>query len=68
MDPKVQCRFFILRYAPDAIKNEFINVGLVLLGDAVYVAWVRIGSVRVVKLDRVMLVVLVWLWIDMLLV
>jgi len=34
MDPKVQCRFFILRYAPDAVKNEFINVGLVLLPPA----------------------------------
>jgi hypothetical protein len=27
----MQCRFFVLRYAPDAVKNEFINVGLVLL-------------------------------------
>jgi len=34
MDPKVQCRFFTLRYAPDAVKNEFINVGLVLLPPA----------------------------------
>lgn len=34
MDAKVQCRFFILRYAPDAVKNEFINVGLVLLPPA----------------------------------
>lgn len=34
MDEKVQCRFFILRYAPDAVKNEFINVGLVLLPPA----------------------------------
>jgi hypothetical protein len=25
------CRFFLLRYAPDAVKNEFVNVGLVLL-------------------------------------
>jgi hypothetical protein len=28
---KLQCRFFLLRYAPDAIKNEFVNIGLVLL-------------------------------------
>jgi DUF3037 family protein len=31
MTPKLQCQFFILRYAPDAIKNEFVNIGLVLL-------------------------------------
>jgi hypothetical protein len=34
MNEKVQCRFFILRYSPDAVKNEFINVGLVLLPPA----------------------------------
>lgn len=34
MAERIQCRFFILRYAPDAIKNEFINVGLVLLPPA----------------------------------
>ena len=34
MAEKIQCRFFILRYAPDAVKNEFINVGLVLLPPA----------------------------------
>jgi hypothetical protein len=34
MAEKLQCRFFILRYAPDAVKNEFINVGLVLLPPA----------------------------------
>jgi hypothetical protein len=28
---KLQCRFFLLRYSPDAIKNEFVNIGLVLL-------------------------------------
>ena len=31
MAGKHQCRFFLLRYAPDAIKNEFVNIGLVLL-------------------------------------
>jgi len=31
---KQQCRFFLLRYAPDAVKNEFVNVGLVLLPEA----------------------------------
>jgi Protein of unknown function (DUF3037) len=34
MPDKMQCRFFVLRYAPDAVKNEFINVGLVLLPPA----------------------------------
>jgi Protein of unknown function (DUF3037) len=31
MPAKQQCSFFLLRYAPDAIKNEFVNIGLVLL-------------------------------------
>ncbi len=34
MTDKTQCRFFVLRYAPDAVKNEFINIGLVLLPPA----------------------------------
>src|SRR5258708_23077741 len=34
MAAKQQCRFFLLRYVPDAVKNEFVNVGLVLLPDA----------------------------------
>jgi hypothetical protein len=34
MAERVPCRFFVLRYAPDAVKNEFINVGLVLLPPA----------------------------------
>ncbi len=28
------CSFFVLRYVPDAVKNEFVNVGLVLLPQA----------------------------------
>ncbi len=28
---KEQCTFALLRYVPDAVKNEFVNVGLVLL-------------------------------------
>jgi hypothetical protein len=31
---KQQCRFFVLRYAQDAVKNEFVNIGLVLLPPA----------------------------------
>lgn len=30
-DNKQPCSFFLLRYVPDAVKNEFVNVGLVLL-------------------------------------
>jgi Protein of unknown function (DUF3037) len=26
-----KCGFFLLRYVPDAVKNEFVNIGLVLL-------------------------------------
>jgi hypothetical protein len=26
-----QCEFFLLRYVPDAVKNEFVNIGVVLL-------------------------------------
>src|SRR3954463_10895719 len=26
-----QCEFFVLRYVPDAVKNEFVNIGVVLL-------------------------------------
>lgn len=31
---KQNCKFFLVRYVPDAIKNEFVNVGLVLLPPA----------------------------------
>ena len=31
MAAKQQCKFFVLRYSPDAVKNEFVNIGLVLL-------------------------------------
>ena len=26
-----QCEFFLVRYAPDAVKNEFVNVGVAVL-------------------------------------
>lgn len=29
-----KCSFFLLRYVPDTVKNEFVNVGLVLLPEA----------------------------------
>lgn len=27
---RVPCEFFLLRYVPDAVKNEFVNIGVVL--------------------------------------
>src|SRR6202451_1074900 len=26
-----QCEFFVLRYVPDVVKGEFVNIGVVLL-------------------------------------
>lgn len=31
MSRREHCEFFLLRYVPDAVKNEFVNIGLVLL-------------------------------------
>src|SRR5947209_20500160 len=31
MPELLNCKFFLLRYVPDAIRNEFVNIGLVLL-------------------------------------
>ena len=31
MPGRQPCNFFLLRYVPDAVKNEFVNIGLVLL-------------------------------------
>ena len=31
MKERRQCEFFLLRYVPDAVKDEFVNVGVVLL-------------------------------------
>ena len=31
---ETRCNFFLLRYVPDAVKNEFVNIGLVLLPQA----------------------------------
>lgn len=30
-ETKQNCKFFLLRYVPDAVKDEFINIGLVFL-------------------------------------
>src|SRR5438105_2314390 len=32
MTDKRQYEFFLLRYVPDAVKSEFVNIGVVLLG------------------------------------
>src|SRR5580700_8688049 len=29
-----QCEFFLLRYVPDVIKGEFVNIGVVLLEES----------------------------------
>ena len=34
METKQQCNFFLVRYVPDAVKNEFVNFGLVLMSPA----------------------------------
>ncbi|WP_047490962.1 DUF3037 domain-containing protein [Terriglobus sp. TAA 43] len=30
MPERIQCEFFLLRYVPDAVKNEFVNIGVML--------------------------------------
>ncbi len=30
MNGRKQCEFFLVRYVPDAVKNEFVNIGVVL--------------------------------------
>ena len=34
MKERRQCEFFLLRYVPDAVKDEFVNVGVVLYESA----------------------------------
>lgn len=29
-EPRQQCEFFLVRYVPDPVKNEFVNIGVVL--------------------------------------
>lgn len=41
MESMTQCEFFILRYVPDAVKNEFVNIGLMLIGNDATYAGVR---------------------------
>ncbi|HEY9138442.1 MAG TPA: DUF3037 domain-containing protein, partial [Terriglobus sp.] len=30
MPERIQCEFFLLRYVPDTVKNEFVNIGVML--------------------------------------
>lgn len=30
MPDRIQCEFHLLRYVPDAVKNEFVNIGVML--------------------------------------
>lgn len=32
MDNRTQCDFLLMRYVPDPFKNEFVNIGVLLLG------------------------------------
>ncbi len=41
MRERRQCEFFLLRYVPDAVKDEFVNVGVVLLESGGHWADVR---------------------------
>jgi len=41
MKERRQCEFFLLRYAPDAVKDEFVNVGVVLVESGGHWADVR---------------------------
>ena len=39
-----QCEFFLLRYVPDLVKDEFVNIGLVLSEAATSFSEVRFTS------------------------
>ncbi len=30
MQPRMACEFFLLRYVPDVVKGEFVNIGVLL--------------------------------------
>src|SRR5437868_13478719 len=34
MSDRRQCEFYLLRYSPDAVKEEFVNLGVVLVDSA----------------------------------
>jgi hypothetical protein len=41
-----QCEFFLLRYVPDAVKDEFVNVGLLMFGGPANGSQERFAAVR----------------------
>ena len=56
MQERVPCEFFLIRYVPDVVKGEFVNIGVVLReagGDGSGAAarvrftrdWARVGCV-----------------------
>jgi hypothetical protein len=45
MPARIPCEFFLLRYVPDAVKNEFVNIG-VLLREAGRVETTRVQLTR----------------------
>ncbi|GAA3752736.1 DUF3037 domain-containing protein [Terriglobus aquaticus] len=45
MPARIPCEFFLLRYVPDAVKNEFVNIG-VLLREAGRVETTRVKLTR----------------------
>ena len=45
MPPRIPCEFFLLRYVPDAVKNEFVNIG-VLLREAGHAETTRVKLTR----------------------
>ena len=30
MRERIQCEFFLIRYVPDVVKGEFVNIGVLL--------------------------------------
>ena len=38
-----QCEFFLLRYVPDAVKDEFVNLGVVLYEPAAHSSTAEAG-------------------------
>jgi Protein of unknown function (DUF3037) len=44
MEAAMQCEFFLLRYVPDAVKDEFVNIGVLLFDGNTGYAGVRFTS------------------------
>ena len=46
MGRKKQLEFFLLRYVPDAVKDEFVNIGVVMVEAGAGTAGKRFADVR----------------------